>query len=207
MSRSFQLVSILVIAVVIAAAGSHLLTDWTRIHTRVIEPLVFGEPNGKPPAFRAGSSLSDYDIDWNAIAAQTHTEILAWGVAGGSPYEFQQIQKKVPEARTTYIVISAYDMDEANVSDFRAALVPLNETIKSLWAIHAGWDYSKRAISGYPMTWLRVLFPTIGRSRAMMGRLHQQIEGLLTHTADPPPMPSGPRLDVGKEKVVDSYRL
>jgi hypothetical protein len=173
----------------------------------VTEPFVFGKADGQPPAFKAGSSLSDYDIDWNVIAADTHTEILAWGVAGGSPYEFEQIQKKVPQARTTYIVISAYDMDEANVTEFRAAVVPLSETIKSLLAIHASWSYSERAISEYPMTWLRTLFPTIGRSRDIMGLINKRIHGLLHHSSEPLSKPAGPILDIEKEKFADSYRL
>jgi hypothetical protein len=207
MSCRCQFVSILVVAIIIAAIGSHLLINWTKIKTTISEPLVFGKPNGKPPAFKAGSSLSDYDINWNAIAAQTDTEILAWGVAAGSPYEFESLQKKVPDARATYLVISVYDMDEANVSDFRADLVQLNDAIKSLIAIRASWSYSKRAISEYPMTWLRVLFPTAGRSRAIMGLIHKRIHDSLHHDADLPSTPSGPILDVGKEKVADNFRL
>lgn len=207
MKHIWQFAVVLVAATTIATLGSHLLADWVNLKTTISEPLVFGDPNGRPPAFRSGSSLSDYGINWNTIASQTHTEILAWGVAAGSPYEFEQFQKKVPEAQTTYIVISAYDMDEANISDFRAALVPLSETINSLMAIHASWSYSKRAISEYPMTWFRILFPTLGRSRGIMGRLHEKIHGLFTHKVDPPETEAGPVLEVGKEKVVDSYRL
>jgi hypothetical protein len=207
MSRSLQFVFVLAVATILAVIGSHLLIDWTKIKTTVSEPLVFGEPNGRPPAFRAGSSLSDYDIDWKAIAGQTHTEILAWGVAGGSPYEFEQVQKKVPDACATYIVVSSYDMDEANVSDFRAALVPLSEAIKSLRAIHANWSYSKQAISEYPMTWLRTVFPTIGRSRAIMGLIHERIHNIFSHSVSAPETVGGPLLDVSKEKVADNYRL
>lgn len=202
-----QLAIAVVVAVVIAIVGSHWLANWANIKTTVSEPLVFGMSNGKPPAFRAGSSLSDYGLDWNVIAAQTQTQILAWGVAGGSPYEFEQFQKKVPQARTTYIVVSAYDMDEANVSDFRAALVPLSDTIESLREMHAGWSYSKRAISQYPMTWLRILFPTLGRSRGVMGRIHEKIQMLLHHSAAPSETEAGPILDVSKEKVADNYRI
>jgi hypothetical protein len=98
-------------------------------------------------------------------------------------------------------------MNEAIVSDFRANLVPLSETINSLREIHADWGYSERAIAQYPMTWLRVMFPTIGRSRAMMGKMHEIAGGLLGHSADPPQTAAGPVLDVSKEKVADSYRL
>ncbi len=207
MSRLRQLFFALVLATVVAATGSHLLVGWLKIKTSASEPLTFGKSNGAPPAFRAGSSLADYGIDWERIAAQTDTEIKAWGIAAGSPYEWEQFQKKVPEARTTYIVVSAYDMDEANVCDFRAALVPLSDTIETLRAIHADWQYSKRALSQYPMTWLRTLFPTLGRSRGVMGRLHENVAKLVRPSAGSFGTEVGPTLEVGKEKVVDSYRL
>jgi hypothetical protein len=207
MRRSSQLVFVFIAATVIAAIGSHLVVDWLKLKVKSSEPLTFGNPNSNPPAFRAGSSLADYQIKWEQIAAQTGTEIKAWGIAGGSPYEFEQFQKKVPEARTTYIVISAYDMDEANICDFRAALVPLSDTIESLWAIHADWDYSAQAISQYPMTWLRTVFPTLGFSRDIMGRIRERMVKLLRPSNAPSETMAGPTLAVGKEKVVDNYRL
>ena len=207
MSRGSQLAFVLIAATVIAAIGSHLVVDWLKLKVKSSEPLIFGKPNGDPPAFRAGSSLADYQIKWERIAAQTDTEIKAWGVAGGSPYEFEQFQKKVPEARTTYIVISAYDMDEANICDFRAALVPLSDTIETLWAAHAGWNYSTRAFSQYPTTWLRTLFPTLGFSRDIMGRMRERLAKLVKPSDEPSETVAGPTLEVGKEKVIDNYRL
>jgi len=207
MSRSRQLAFILIVATLIATIGSHCVASWLKIKTSASEPLIFGTPNGNPPAFRAGSSLSDYGIKWEQIATQTDTEIKAWGIAAGSPYESEQFQKLVPEARTTYIVVSTYDLDEANISDFRAALVPLRHTVESLRAIHADWQYSKRALSQYPMTWLRTLFPTLGRSRGIMGRLHEKVADLVKPSAGLSGTQAGPTLEVGKEEVVDNYRL
>ena len=96
---------VLVTAIVIAAMGSHVLATWVRIKTDASEPFTFGTPNGNPPAFRSGSSLADYGIIWAQVATQLDLEVKAWGVAGGSPYEFEQFQKQVPEARTTFIVV------------------------------------------------------------------------------------------------------
>jgi hypothetical protein len=194
-------------ATVIASTGSHLLVGWLKVKTTASEPFTFGKSNDDPLAFRAGSSLADYDIKWEQIATQTDTEIKAWGIAGGSPYEFEQFQKRVPEARTTYIVISAYDMDEANICDFRAALVPLSDTIETLRAVHANWKYSKRVLSQYPLTWFRTLFPTLGRSRGMMGMLHEKLANMLKHSANSSEAEAGPTLEVGKEKDVDNYRF
>jgi hypothetical protein len=202
-----QLAFVLIVATAIAAIGSHLLTKLAKVHTTVSEPLTFGKPNGEPPAFRAGSSLADYQIDWNEIARETKTEIKAWGVGGGSPAEFEQFQKKVPEARTTYIVVSTYDLDEADVCDFRANIVPISQTIQTLLAIHADWQDSKRALSQYPMTWLRTLFPSIGRSRAIMGMLHEKVKNWIRPSASPSGTMTRPTLEVGNEKVADPYRL
>src|ERR1039458_6332750 len=207
MNRSRQLVLVLMVATVIAATGSHLLAGWLKIKTKASEPLIFGKPNGNPPAFRAGSSLSDYGIQWEQIATQMGMEIKAWGIAAGSPYESEQFQKRVPEARTTFIVVSAYDMDEANISDFRAALVPLGYTVESLREIHADWQYLKRVLTEYPVAWLRTLFPTLGRSRGIMGRLHENVVNLVKCSAGSSETQAGPTLEVGMEKVVDNYRL
>lgn len=207
MNRRLRLVLVLLVATMIAAAASHLVVTWLKVHTKASELLIFGKPNGRPPAFFAGSSLAGYGIDWEQIAKQTDTEIISWGVAGGTPTEFEQFQKKVPEARTTYIVVSAHDFNEANVCDFRASLVPLSDTVKTLLAVHADWSYSQRALAQYPMTRFRTLFPTIGRSRAIMGLLHEKMAKLIRPSADQIETEVGPRLDVGKEKSVDNYRL
>lgn len=208
MKRGIQLLLVFLAATFIAAVVSHGLASWLKVHTKASDPITYGEPNGKPPAFMSGSSLAGFGIDWDQIGKATDTEIKTWGIAGGSPVEFEQFQKKLPDARATYIVVSAYDLDEANFCDFRAALVPLRDTVETLVAVHTDWTYSQRALSQYPMTWLRVLFPTLGRSRGIMGLVHDRVAVSLKHGAgDPAQTEAAPILEVGKEKVVDNYRL
>jgi hypothetical protein len=207
MGRKMQLVIVLAAAIAIAAIGSHLLASWLKIKTVASQPFTIGKPNGRPPAFLAGSSLAAYGISWEQISTQTDTEIQTWGIAGGSPFEWQQFQEQVPEARTTFIVVSAYDLDEAMICDFRAELVPLNHTIQTLRAIHADWKYWKRALSQYPMTWLRPLFPTLGRSRGLMGKLREDVAKFIKPTAGASGTEAGPTLEFGKENVVDEYKL
>jgi hypothetical protein len=202
-----QLVLVLIVAVMIAVIGSHLLASWLKIKTNASEPFTFGKPNGNPPAFLSGSSLADYGISWEQISTQLDLEIKVWGVAGGSPYEFEQFQKEVPDARTTFIVVSAYDLDEAMVCDFRAAIVPLGQTIQTLRETHTDWTDSKRQLSQYPMTWLRTLFPTLGRSRGIMGKLRENVVNLIKPSAASPGTEAGPTLEFGKEKAVDPYKL
>jgi hypothetical protein len=202
-----QLVLILIVTIVIAAIGSHLVASWLKIKTTASEPFTFGKSNTNPPAFLSGSSLADYGISWDQISTQLDLEIKVWGVAGGSPYEFEQFQKQVPEAWTTFIVVSAYDLEEAAVCDFRADIVPIGQTIQTLRSVHADWKDSKRALSQYPMTWLRILFPTLGRSRGIMGKLHEEAVRLVKHTNASAGTEAGPTLEYGKEKVVDTYKL
>jgi hypothetical protein len=180
MSRSSrQLAMGLTVATVIAVIGSHWVASLLKVKTIAAQAFTIGKPNGNPPAFLAGSSVADYGITWEEISTQTDTEIKVWGISGGSPYEWEQFQKQVPEARTTFIVVSAYDLDEAMICDFRADLVPLRHTIETLRTIHADWKYSKRALSQYPMTWLRTLFPTLGRSRGLMEKLRENVAELI----------------------------
>jgi hypothetical protein len=150
--------------------------------------------------------LADYGISWEKISTQLNMEIRVWGIAGSSPFEWEQFQKQVPEARTTFIVVSAVDLDEALISDFRAAIVPFGHTVKTLLAIQADRNYSKRVLSQYPITWLRVLFPTLGRSRGIMGDLRIKIGNLIKPSSRTSESEAGPTIKFGKETSDDEYK-
>jgi hypothetical protein len=205
-SRTIQLALASAIAILVAACGSHLLATWLKIKTTAAQAYTIGQPNGRPPAFLAGSSLANYGISWQQIAGKVDMEIRAWGIAGGSPFEWEQFQKKVPDAGTTFIVVSAYDLDESMICDFRADLVPMSDTIKTLLTIHADWDYSERALSQYPMTWLRTLFPTLGRSRGIMGDLRIKIKNAIWPSAGTSETAAGPTLKFGQTDPDDEYK-
>jgi len=205
-TRPLELALILVMATAIAAIGSHLLVAWLKIKTKAAEAVTIGNPNGKAPAFLAGSSLATYGMSWEQISTQLDMEIRVWGIAGGSPFEWEQFQKQVPDARTSFIVISAYDLDEAIICDFRAAIVPFGDAINSLRQIRADWNYSKRTLSQYPLTWLRTLFPTLGRSRGVVGNLRIKLQKLLKPSSRASEGEAGPTIKFGKEAVVDEYK-
>ncbi len=157
---------------------------------------------------------SGLDLPWRTMAlygrrlrTRLDLEIKAWGIAGGSPYEFEQFQKQVPEARTTFIVVSTYDLDEAMICDFRANIVPISQTIKTLWANPRGLESIRNiALSQYPMTWLRTLFPTLGRSRGIMGKLRKvwQAGSSLRPRSE---TLAGPVMKLGKGAGDDEYTL
>jgi hypothetical protein len=205
MNRSGKFVLVLIVAAVIAAAGSHAVASWLKIKTAAAEPFVLGNPTGKPPAFMAASSVGGYGILWGDIATRLDTQIKTWGIAGGSPIEFEQFQKEVPEAQTTFIVISTYDLDEAMPCDFRAAIVPIGQAFKSLWEEHADWRYTKLVLSQYPMTWLREPFPTLGRSRGLMGAALIRLKELARRSPGGPQGPVGPTIKFGKGAANDEY--
>jgi hypothetical protein len=206
MSRSHQLVLVLIVATVIAATGSHCVASWLKVKTIAAQAFTIGKPNGNPPVFLAGSSIADYGIAWDQISTQLDTEIKAWGIAGGSPYEWEQFQKQVPEAQTTFIVVSPVEMDEAAVCDFHAAIVPISQTIQTLRETHADRDHWKHALSQYPMTWLRILFPTLGRSRGLMGMLRLNAVNLIKPSSRTPVTLAGPTINFGKGTDDDEYK-
>jgi len=139
------------------------------------------------------------------VAGELQTQIKTWGIAGGTPIEFEQFQRQVPGARTTFIVVSTYDLDEALHCDFRAAIVPLGQTLDSLRTGHADCEYARSVLSQYPMTWLRVLYPTLGRSRGLMGAALIRIKDLAGRTAAAGSAQVGPAIKFGKGAADDDY--
>ena len=155
-------------------------------------------------AFMAGSSLAGDGIAWTRVSAQLNQPIGGWGVAGASPVEMEGFQHRMPEATTTFIVISAYDMNEGILSDFRADVVPPRHAIKELMASRAPWPYSKRVMSQYLVCGLRKLFPTIGRSQGLLGELRSKISGFLEEGFTE--LEEGPTLTLGEPTAEKAYK-
>lgn len=195
------------VAVTIAAIGSHLLAGWLKLKTKAGQAYTIGTSKARPPAFLAGSSLASYGVLWEEISNQIGREIRVWGVAGSSPFEWEQFQSKAPEVETTFIVVSAYDLDEAMICDFRAAVVPIGHTVKTLLATSASADYVKDTLGQYPLTWLRALFPTLGRSKGVLGDLRIRISKLLKPARATAETAAGPRLEFANVGVIDEYKL
>ncbi len=201
-SRGIQYLGVLCLAILLAAAGSHLVASWLKIKVRAAEPFVIGQKNTHI-AFLAGSSVADYGVDWDEIAETENLQIHVWGIAAGSPVEHEQFQQLVPEARTTFIAVSAVDLDEALISDFRAAIVPLDKAMRALWSAGADARYAREVLSQYPTTWLRSLFPTLGRSRGILGAIRVKLKGAIQSAAGED---AGPTIKFGKDGGGDNYR-
>jgi len=80
--------------------------------------------------------------------------------------------------------VSFYDLNEYFLSDFRAHAVPITTTLRDLHASSAGWHFSKRIISQYPLTWVRKFFPTAGRSIGVMVGVRALVRQWLGRKAD-----------------------
>lgn len=206
MKPNWQFAIVSALALFIASICSHLMVSWVKVRTTAGEAYIVGRSSENPPAFLAGSSLAAYGISWEQITNQLHVEIRTWGIAGGSPYEWEQFQDRVPDARTTFLVVSAYDLDEGIICDFRAELVPLRQTINALRDIHANWAYTKQALSQYPIAWLRTPFPTLGRSRGILGDLRIKIQNIRTPSANGLKESAGPTITFGKGNPDDEYK-
>jgi hypothetical protein len=96
-------------------------------------------------------------------------------------------------------------LDEALPCDFRAAIVPFGQAVESLKTGHADWAYSKLVLSQYPMTWLRTLFPTLGRSRGLMGATMIKVKDMIKRTSKGPDTMVGPTIKFGKGADDDEY--
>ncbi len=99
-----------------------------------------------------------------------------WFVAGSSPSEWDPLQRRASSARLTFIVVSAYDLNENFLCDYRASVVPLDESIRDLWRSGADWPFTKRVLSQYPLRYLRFFFPTAGRSDGVMVGVREMLE-------------------------------
>lgn len=168
MSRKKQLVVILLVVLAITSLVSHGVARAFHIRTLAITPLSFGSTNQPVDGIVAGSSLMFYGVGWSDIAKKMSKRMQGWAVPAGSVIEMEVLQAQVPEARVTFLGVGVSDLNENYVSDFRAEIVPMRSALTGLWAARSEWALSRRVISQYPLSYLRRLFPTAGRSTTIM---------------------------------------
>ena len=168
-------------AVVIATTSllSHSLVGWLGIRTGVVRHRVVGEARPGPSAYMAGSSLLFDCLALDRVSKQFQQGMETWFVAGSSPSEWEPFQSQAGAARLTLIGISAYDLNEEFLCDFRSQVVSLPQAASDLAAIQASWPLTKRVVSQYPLKYVRFLFPTAGRSAGVMGGLKEQMGKVL----------------------------
>jgi hypothetical protein len=179
MKRGLKFVIVICIVAAVVATASHLLVRCLSIRTGGVGYKLLGDAGGKPLAFAEGSSLMCDGLAWERISQEVGCGIENWFVAGSSPSEWERLLNRAGEARLTFIAVSAYDLNEYFLCDYRADVVPLTQTVKDLWQSDADWPFSKRILGQYPLRYLRVLFPTLGRSDGVMVGIREKLSSLL----------------------------
>ena len=196
---------VLVASIAIASTGSHALTTWLRIETASGTPWHIGRPDGEPPAVMAGSSLAGDGISWQTVAATYGRRIDGWAVAGSSPWEWETFQRRAPGYRVTFLIVSPYDLNEYFLSDFHADVVPFSRTVADLWQSRADWHFAKRVLGQYPLKYVRLLFPSAGRSQGILGGLREKFANAVGQS----PLlqaEAGPTMTIGQVDGTKAYK-
>jgi hypothetical protein len=197
MNCKYSLGLILAASVALSAIANHAVVHWMGIFIQPVEYRQIGKAAyGKSPAFAAGSSLMGDGLAWPRICREIGEGVETWFVPGSSPAEWVSLQSFAPNAKLTFLVVSIYDLNEDSICDVRADLVPLHRAIQALWQSQSTWRFSRRVLSQYPLKYIRVLYPSAGRSEGVMIGLREKIRTLispwLTITAEVgPKAPSG----------------
>ena len=176
--RRLRLILVICASLLLAAIGSHVTARLLGLRTTAIGYKLLAKGN-QPFALAEGSSLMVDGLSWSRISKNINVGIENWFVAGSSPAEWDLLQEKAPATKLNFIVVSAYDLNEEFLCDFRAEVVPLMRTASDLWQSRAGWASSKRILSQYPLRYVRVLFPTVGRSDGVMVGAREKLSFLL----------------------------
>ena len=205
-----QLIVVLCAAILIAAAVSHFAAAWLGLPKPAMVYRRIGPEDG-PQVFCAGSSLLQFGLSWPEIAEKLGQGIENWGLGGSTPTEWEVSQSLAVNTNLMIIGVSLHDLNEHFLCDSHANVVPINQTIRDLWQSKAGWQFSRRVLSQYPLAYLRILFPTAGKSDAILVGLRRNLRALTGSSPSAEDkgnflvLPSQPVLDFGAstEKMSD----
>jgi hypothetical protein len=165
MSARAKLLAMLAGVVLLASASTHGLVRLLDIRTTAgTGHKHFGNAKQEAKGLILGSSLTYSAVDWMSVASHLQVAMKSWPVPGSSPAEWEQMQRRSPQASMTFVGVSVYDLNEVSVCEYRANIVPLRRTVEDLWASRADGGFARRVLSDYPMTWSRAVFPTAGLS-------------------------------------------
>jgi len=178
---SGRLAGIVLLSILIASIADHAVASWIRRDVKGTgENGDIGTyrrigPETGPQVFIAGSSLLQFGLEWSDISAELGLGIENWGVAGSSPEIWEQSQQVAINTALTIIGVSLYDLNEYHLSAGRAAIVPFSQTVRDLWASGADWQFARRVLNQYSLTYVRRIFPTVGDSDAVLVGLRAKV--------------------------------
>jgi hypothetical protein len=112
--------------------------------------------------------LLQFGLEWSEVSHVLGKGIENWGVGGSSPEIWEVSQKAASQSDLMIVGVSLFDMNEHHLSAFRAAIVPLGQTIRDLWDSGADWQFARRVLGQYPWVYVRRAFPTAGNADAVL---------------------------------------
>lgn len=180
MSPRVRLAVVAAGAVLSASLGTYVLAAAVGIQNRAATGHKrFGPADRPVEGLVSGSSLTYGGINWNQVAAHMNTGVESWPVPGSAPPEWEQLQRRSPRAKMTFVGVSAYDLNEVSICEYRANIVPFRQTVADLRASRSSHAYARRMASWYALTWTRYILPTAGRSDRVMFGLRDRARALL----------------------------
>jgi hypothetical protein len=187
MNGRLKLLSLTGGALLLASVGTYLLVAVLGIQTKAAAGYKrFGHVSGPAQALISGSSLTYDGVDWTQVADALGMPVESWPVPGSSPAEWEQLQRRSPRAKTTFVGISLYDLNETWLCDFRADIVPFGQTLADLKRSGSDLAFARRLSSCYPRSWVRAAFPTAGRSDRVIFGLRDKARTLLSADGQDP---------------------
>jgi hypothetical protein len=185
--RKFAL--ILLFSVALASGISHALLHRVGAQIQADVPAVQDfQPDGPDratPMIVGGSSMIAAAFDWKTVAQECSKHIKFVYLPGGSPCELEVLEKQLPDSDFTIIGVSLGDMDDDAFSDFRAAVVPMARTWEDLWESRADEDLVQRLTREYCLRYVRLAFPTAGRSAMVLVQIRSTADHLMGRQLDP----------------------
>jgi len=83
--------------------------------------------------------------------------------------------------------------------------VPFSRTVADLWQSRADWHFAKRVLSQYPLKYVRLLFPSAGRSQGILGGLREKFANAVGQS----PLlqaEAGPTMTIGQVDGTKAYK-
>lgn len=195
-----KLALILCMAVAISSVASHATIRWLGIRSSHGGYRHYGSQDLKALTILHGSSIAWDGLDWEQISEVMDSAIESWITPGSSPAEWEVEHQRSPQLNRAIIVVSPYDLNEYWLCDFRADIVPLDQSIEELQYCGSDQQLCKRILSQYPQMFVRKLFPTVGRSDGVMvgirAKLHELASGASMEVIDAPKLSSTRASDV-----------
>jgi hypothetical protein len=170
-----QLLFVICTALVIAIVFNYLTAFWIKLPGHSAMQLRRIGPETGPQVFCAGSSLLQFAFSWPEVSKALDQGIENWGMAASTPSEWETSQNLANNTNLMIIGVDVYDLNEFHLCEGRANVVPFTQTISDLWQSSTDWQFSKRLLSQYPLSYLQKVFPTAGQSEAVLVGLRRQL--------------------------------